>query len=135
MRRVITTIAIGIGLAVSSWTGRAEAKNPECRFGIGERAMRQTIWCVAHKLGEDAAFRRTALYIASRESGFYAGATNPYSGAAGIYQHLPSYWPGRYAAHSPRRFSPMAPGVYSGRSNIIVSLLMASRNGWGPWAI
>lgn len=133
MKKILLTLSLALGLTVSSWTGQAEAKNPECRFGLGHRAMRQTIWCVSHKLRTSGAFRRTALYVADRESGFYAGATNSSSGACGIYQHLPSYWPGRYRAYSAPRWGSMGPSCYNGRTNVIVGLTMAKRGGWGPW--
>lgn len=132
MRKMLAVLAL---LATLGLTIPAHAANPECRFGTGHKAMRRTIWCVTNKLGTGGAFRRTALYVAARESGFYAGAVNGSSGAAGIYQHLPSYWPGRYVAYSPRRFAPMPASVFNGRTNIIVSMLMARRGGWGPWSM
>lgn len=134
MKKVWQTALIALGLLASSVT-HAEAKNPECRFGTGHRAMRKTIWCVTNKLHESGAFRRTALYVANRESGFYAGAVNPYSGACGIYQHIPSYWPGRYRAYSAPRWGSMGESCFNGRTNIIVGLTMAKHGGWGPWSL
>lgn len=135
MRKLLATIALAVGFTVSSWTGHAEAKNPECRFGLGVRAMRQTIWCVSHKLHESGGFRRFALYVADRESHFDAGARNTRSWACGIYQHIPRYWPDRYATYRmPVRFGRTNPSCYSGRTNIIVGLGMAHRGGWSPWS-
>lgn len=135
MKKILLTFGVGLVFTVAMWTGKAEAKNPECRFGVGNRAMRQTIWCVSHKLRADGGFRRTALYVAGRESGFNASATNDYSGACGIYQHIPSYWPGRYRAYSAPRWGAMGSSCYNGRTNIIVGLTMAKRGGWGPWSL
>lgn len=134
MRRALL-IALMTGLLLGAMVMPAQAKNPECRFGTGNRAMRQTVWCVSHRLHETGAFRRTALYVAARESGFNAGATNSYSGACGIYQHIPHYWPGRFHAFGAQRWGRMSPSCYNGRSNIIVSLTMAKRGGWGPWSM
>lgn len=133
MRKLL--IVAGIVAVVIASPGAARAKNAECRFGTGHRAMRQTIWCVTNKLHTGGEFRRTALYVANRESGFYAGATNSSSGACGIFQHIPSYWPGRYAAFSPGRWGSMGTSCYCGRTNIIVSVHMAMRGGWSPWSM
>jgi hypothetical protein len=136
MRKVITTGVMAACLTVAMWTGDAHAKNVECRFGIGHRAVKRTIWCVSHKLNEPGSFRRTALYVAGRESGFYARAVNSSSGTCGVFQHQPHLWPGRFASYrAPKRFGRMAPSCFSGRTNVIVSLLMAKRGGWGPWAM
>jgi hypothetical protein len=68
-----------------------------------------------------------ALYIANRESKFRPNAYNP-SGCAGIYQHMLEYWPGRAAAYGFPGWS-----AFNARANIIVTMEMAQRDGWGPW--
>ena len=71
---------------------------------------------------------RMALYIADRESKFEPQAYNP-SGCAGIYQHMLKYWPGRASAYGFPGWS-----AYNARANIIVTMEMVRRGGWGPWA-
>jgi soluble lytic murein transglycosylase-like protein len=69
-----------------------------------------------------------ALAIADRESRFRPNAYNP-SGCAGIYQHMLKYWPGRAAAYGFSGWS-----AYNARANIIVTMRMVDRGGWGPWS-
>ncbi len=125
-------LALCMALGMTAGAAHAEAKNPECRFGLGRRAMRQTVVCVSNKFNDVST--STALYVANRESNFQAHVVNSSSGAAGIYQHIQSYWPGRYRTSSPPRWGPMPSSCFSGRTNIIVSLTMVHRGGWGPWS-
>ena len=69
-----------------------------------------------------------ALSIADRESKFAPNAYNP-SGCAGIYQHMLKYWPGRADAFGFPGWS-----AFNARANIIVTMEMVRRAGWGPWA-
>jgi transglycosylase-like protein with SLT domain len=70
----------------------------------------------------------TALAIADRESQFRPHAYNP-SGCAGIYQHMLRYWPGRASVYGFPGWS-----AYNARANIIVTIRMVKRLGWGPWS-
>ena len=49
-----------------------------------------------------------------------------YSRAAGIYQHLRHYWPGRARVYGFRGWS-----AFNARANIIVTMRMVHRGGWG----
>ena len=69
-----------------------------------------------------------ALSIANRESNFRPTAYNSYSGAAGIYQHLRRYWPGRATDYGFKGRS-----AFNGRANIMVTMRMVHRGGWHPW--
>lgn len=120
---------MALGMTVGS--AHADASNPECRFGLGRRAMRKTVVCVSHKFGDVSTTH--ALYVANRESDFRARAYNSSSGASGIYQHLRVYWDGRYRAHTPPRWGRTPNNVFNGRTNIIVALTMVHKGGWGPW--
>lgn len=100
------------------WTEREVHKTIHCAI---------THWPVSHS---------TADYVAERESGLYWHATNSTSGACGIYQHLPRYWPGRVASFNdaaPRW--DLAPSCYNARSNILVAIRMARSGGWSPWSV
>ena len=91
--------------------------------------VKRTIQCaVAH--WPVAGGYAKALAIAVRESGLYWKATNALSGACGIYQHLPRYWPSRVAAYPGLR---LGPSCYNARSNVLVSIRMVHSGGWGPW--
>lgn len=110
----------------------AVAANRGCRFGLGVGAMRQTLTCVVHKVG--GVDLGHARYVANRESGFQAHARNGSSGACGIFQHLPRYWPSRYHKYAHHHRWGHEPGkCFNGRSNIIVSIHMVKDVGWGPW--
>lgn len=78
-----------------------------------------------------------AHYIAHRESGSYMDpkAYNPSSGACGIFQHLQKYWAGRAKAYLQRSWFPRHWPVSckNARANMLVTVAMAHRGGWGPW--
>jgi len=69
-----------------------------------------------------------AVAVARCESRFDPDAHNP-SGYAGVYQQSTRYWPSRATIYGFRDYS-----VYNGRANVIVSVRMAHRGGWQPWA-
>jgi hypothetical protein len=76
----------------------------------------------------------TALNIAYRESRLNERATNPSSGACGVYQHLPEYWPGRRDAFNHARPNwNAAPSCYNARSNVLVSVRMMANGGLSHW--
>jgi hypothetical protein len=69
-----------------------------------------------------------ALSVARCESRFDPRAYNS-GGYAGVFQQSTRYWPSRATDYGFRDSS-----VYNGRANIIVSVRMAHRGGWGPWS-
>ena len=69
-----------------------------------------------------------ALSIARRESKFRPRAYNSYSGAAGIFQHLRRYWPGRASIFGFRGYS-----AFNARANIMVTMRMVHGGGCAPW--
>ena len=71
-----------------------------------------------------------ALYIAWRESRYRASAYNEEGKAAGIYQHLLKYWPDRAETYGFPDWS-----AFNGRANVMVTMRMVRRIGWGPWAM
>ncbi len=68
-----------------------------------------------------------ARAIAFRESRFDPQAYNS-SGAMGIYQHMRTYWPNRAYSYGFKGWS-----AFNARANIIVTMRMVHRGGWGPW--
>lgn len=72
-----------------------------------------------------------ALAIAWRESRYRPSAYNA-SGASGIFQHLSKFWPGRFATYARPRWHLFA-SPFNARTNIVVTMRMVRRYGWGPW--
>jgi hypothetical protein len=87
--------------------------------------VRQLIGCAASHFGVE---REKALYIAWRESRYRPSAYNPGGDAAGIYQHLLKYWPGRAET-----FGFEDRSAFNARANIFVTMRMVRRYGWAPW--
>jgi hypothetical protein len=87
--------------------------------------VKQLIRCAATHYGLSPG---KAVYVAWRESRFSPIAYNPSGRAAGIYQHLLRYWPERAQEFGFRNWS-----VFNARANIIVTMRMVQRFGWGPW--
>jgi hypothetical protein len=136
----LMTIALGATLAVSLATPASAQpwRNDECRYQFvdhhrnwSKEEVKLTIRCAAHKFGVSVG---KALHIADRESSFYQFAKNPYSSAAGIYQHIQSYWYGRVRSfiQAVPKYRPIGTSVFNARSNVMVSLHMA-RSSWSPW--
>lgn len=79
------------------------------------------------------------LCIGRRESGdaLNERAVNSTSGAAGLFQHIPKYWPGRVAAYNRtvgerRPWLKTGTSVFNMRSNALVSAWMM-RKSLSPW--
>lgn len=139
MKRFLIAVLLGSLMMLAPTAEAGEWRWNKCRFQTLEKAnwtvfeIKQTIRCAVRHWpvsgGVDKAFA-----IAQRESGFYWHATNSSSGACGIYQHLPQYWPIRI-----KNFNAKFPhwdggeSCYNARSNVIVAIWMASTGGWGPW--
>lgn len=129
---VLVAVLVGGAPAHAGW------RHDRCRYQSVEVGkwtpdeVRWTIRCAADHFGVSA---DTALYVAQRESNLEWWATNRYSGACGIYQHLPRYWPSRYESFLARRpgLAPVRPSCYNARSNVLVALNMAASS-WGPWS-
>jgi hypothetical protein len=69
-----------------------------------------------------------AVSVARCESRFNPNAYNP-GGYAGVFQQATRYWRSRATTYGFRDSS-----VYNGRANIVVSVRMAHRTGWGAWS-
>lgn len=105
---------------------------PDDEWGLRENQL--AIRSAAHLFGID---QQRMLCIAERESGFNEHAYNSSSGAAGIFQHLQTYWRGRVVAYRARSRPALAirPGasVFNPRANILVSARMMAAGGWSNW--
>jgi hypothetical protein len=87
--------------------------------------VRQLIRCAASHYGVSV---DKALDVADRESHFFPRAYNSWSCAKGIYQHLCTYWPSRANTYGFHDWP-----AFNARANILVTMRMVRRGGWGPW--
>ncbi len=107
---------------------RSEVPPWRCRIDWqqGSQQVKQLIRCAARRWqvpgGPDK-----AISVARCESRLSPKAYNP-GGYAGVYQQSMRYWKGRARDYGFPDWS-----VYNGRANVIVSIRMAHRYGWGPW--
>lgn len=92
----------------------------------GKAAVTKLIRCAARHWhvpgGPD-----TAVSVARCESGLDPEAFNR-AGYAGVYQQATRYWKTRARSYGFPDWS-----VFNGRANVIVSIRMAHRFGWGAW--
>lgn len=93
----------------------------------GTWAVKQMIKCSARRWhvsgGPDKALR-----VARCESHFHPKAYNS-GGYGGVFQQSTHYWPKRAQTFGFPDWS-----VYNGRANVMVSIRMAHRYGWGGWS-
>ncbi|MGH8957210.1 MAG: transglycosylase SLT domain-containing protein, partial [Acidimicrobiia bacterium] len=70
-----------------------------------------------------------ALRVISCESGGDPNAQNPSSGAAGLFQHIPRYWPERASSVG-------LPGasIFDPVANVAAAAYLVYTVGWSPWA-
>ena len=116
-----TTPAKAAGICEYNWY--------EKNGGYNKWQVKRIIKCaVAHYPVPGGASK--ALYIARRESRFYPYAVNPNGRFKGIYQQGTSWWDDRYHTYG---FRYLRPQILNARTNIIVSIRMVHRHGWGPW--
>ncbi len=75
-----------------------------------------------------AADVETALAVISCESGGDPNAINPTSGAGGLFQHIPRYWPERAAAIGLPDAS-----IFDPIANVAAAAWLVYTVGWSPW--
>jgi peptidoglycan hydrolase CwlO-like protein len=71
-----------------------------------------------------------ALCVAEAESGFDPHAENPYSGAAGVFQFIPSTWESLSEAAGWGGVS-----VFDAEANVAVAAWTVEHSGWGAWPV
>lgn len=71
---------------------------------------------------------RIALCVAEAESGFNPLAVNPSTGAAGVFQFLPSTWESLSGLAGQGTAS-----VFDAQANVSVAAWTVARYGWHPW--
>jgi peptidoglycan hydrolase CwlO-like protein len=71
-----------------------------------------------------------AMCVAQAESGFDPHAENPYTGAAGVYQFIPSTWESLSEAAGWGGSS-----VFDAEANVAVAAWTVDTSGWGHWPV
>jgi peptidoglycan hydrolase CwlO-like protein len=71
-----------------------------------------------------------ALCVAGKESGFDPHAENPATGAAGVFQFIPSTWESLSEAAGWGGVS-----VFDAEANVAVAAWTVERSGWGAWPV
>lgn len=139
----VMAVVLAIGLAAPA-TPAAAAHSwrwNKCRFqykdghrGWSVNESKLTIECVAAKFGVSTS---TAMYIADRESHYHATAVNSSSGACGLFQHMPQYFPDRLrtVSHAKPYYRRFQTWCLNARSNTFAALWMAKKHGWGAWGM
>ena len=147
--RTLTTIALATAITLSTWAS-PRIVGAEERLTMGQRhhlvkyqGLSGVDWSVTENLLTiRAAFHRygmgdgVARCVAMRESGYNEDARNLYSGAAGLFQHLPYYWAGRVAAYNRSAYPNWkvhSTSPFNARANALVTAFMVKHGGWGPW--
>lgn len=92
-----------------------------------DRQVKRTIRCAVRRWHVRGGVRK-AMRIARRESGFEPRAYNPSGPYLGVYQHVRAYWPRRA-----RQMGLGGKSAFNGRANVLVSIKMIHKHGWGPW--
>jgi hypothetical protein len=73
-----------------------------------------------------------AICIADRESGLIPTAESSGGDFLGLFQHMATAWPDRYAAWTWPGWR-LKDDALNGRTNTIVTIRMVNAGGWGPW--
>ena len=72
---------------------------------------------------------RRALCVANHESHFDPNAENPYTGAAGVFQFMPSVWPNLSRAAGWGGHS-----AFDALANVATAAWTVRYYGWSPWS-
>ena len=129
------TLAVLLCVAAPVTASANEWRESECRYNRGSTTwttseVRRTIRCAAEKWDPPGGVSK-AMSVAECESHFYARAVSDSGTYRGVYQHSIHYWSDR--VNSAPDWLDLETGAFNGRSNVIVSVLMA-RGGWSAWA-
>lgn len=142
MRKLIACLAATLTVG-TTWIATAEARprmrNVYCHYqtadgrrGWSDSDVHKLIQCTTNKWHVDTG---AVLAIADRESGLSWWARNSSSGACGIMQHLPTYWPSRQNTFLDKHpYWTVSESCLNARANVAVAVDMIRRGGFGPWS-
>lgn len=124
--------------ATGTTKANREFRWDECRFGGLQRdpwTVREitlTIRCAEKRWSVTGGVPK-ALAVARCESG--PDLKDPGQDSyLGTFQQSARYWPGRWKAYSPEWDKRLPRNGTQPRSNVVVSIRMASAHGWGAWS-
>lgn len=133
----ILVACVSLALALSAVPASAHHRSGPCNL---HRRDDETVRQHSKRLIRCAADRwpvrggaGKAVCIAKHESGLDPKATSPGGAYLGLFQHSADAWPDRFQQWTKRGWD-LSDSALSGRTNTIVTIRMASANGWGPWA-
>lgn len=129
-------LVVGTLLAAAPAPAAAEDRSGPCDLHREEdelvrRFSRRLIRCAVGRWPVRGGNEK-AICIARRESGLNPRSRSETGQYLGLYQHDADLWDGRYSSWTRERWA-LNPRALNGRSNAIVTIRMASANGWGPW--
>jgi hypothetical protein len=137
LRRLVAALSIGVvtctATALSAPSAHATRRSAirttvcDIAWQDGPKQVRRLIRCSARRWHVRGGPPQ-AVRVARCESRFRPKAYNP-AGYAGVFQQSTHYWRRRARTYGFPRWS-----VYNGRANVIVSIRMAHRYGWGGWS-
>lgn len=138
MRAMTVILTAVLALGILSIPGANASGNHEVRFcrtsngnGWSNRDVEQAIRCADQRWHVPGRAAR-AIRVAKCESGLNEHDAN--SCCSGVFQQNRRYWDGRRRRLNPHHGWKLAPSVYNARTNVVISLRMASRDGWGAWS-
>jgi soluble lytic murein transglycosylase-like protein len=124
-----TLTAVAIDGSEPAFARESRIRRSFCRhdWRDGKRQVKRLIRCSVRRWHVPGGASK-AITVARKESGFRPRAYNP-AGYKGIYQQSTRYWRRRA-----RTYGFPGWGAFNGRANIMVSIQMVHRGGWGPWS-
>ena len=145
---VVTLIVVLGAFLVSSAAAAERGPCSEDRFDVRprmghelvSRKVRGLIRCAEGRWPVSGGSPK-AIAVAECESGLWPWAHG--NGNLGIFQQREPYWVGRartflerswWTEHQWERILRVPQGAYLARANVLVSIRMAHRGGWGPWS-
>lgn len=123
-----TLLALPTGVSTEAAARESRIRRSFCRIDWrdGKRQIKRLIRCSVRRWHVRGGARK-AIRVARRESNFRPRAYNP-AGYKGVYQQSTRYWRRRA-----RKYGFPGWPAYNARANVMVSIQMAHRGGWGPW--
>ena len=111
-------------------TGGSQSATPPPSPAPALAPPRAVVKAMVHDLFASLGAKTTdvALCVAERESNFDPLAVNPATGAAGVFQFIPSTW-----ASLSQMAGRGGASVFDARSNVAVAAWTVAHYGWHPW--
>lgn len=134
-----------MGLSLTVTHGPCDESRFEVRPSMEPESIRRRmvalIRCATDRWPVPGGIKK-ALDVAYCESGDNLWPWAHYMGSLGVFQQNGRYWQDRVNTYLKRDWFPgkwnrihrVPEGAYNARANVLVSIQMAHRSGWGPWS-